>query len=604
MTEPDRTDARGGDPAERSPVRPYTLTRGRTASREALPPETVVTAAEPGGPGDRPPRVPPPPAGELRALAQGLRGPVWLPGDEGFDAEIAASSATVVHRPHAVVGVRDGEDVAAVVRFAAERGLPVAVQATGHGAVAPVRDGLLVSTRRMRELVVDPARRTARVGAGVVWSEVISEAARHGLAPLCGSAPGVGVVGHTLGGGLSPIARTYGYTADHVRAVELVTADGRAHRADAENEPELFWAVRGGKGNFGVVTTLVLDLLEIFRFYGGGLFYRGTDAGTVLRRYLQWAPGLPERTTTSIALSRVPGRRGPAVHLRVAHVGDPAEGARLLEPMRELGPAADTVAAQPFTAVGTIHDDPTGPMAVWEGGALLAEVPEAAVAALLAATTEDADDPLLGVELRQLGGALARSPAVPNSVGGRGAAYCLSVLDPPGTEGAPADDAVAARGRRLLEALAPFCTGGAALNFLGSVTDTDRVATAWDAQTYRRLAEAKGRWDPGNLFRFGHAIPPPDGAGRSDAVPGGVARAGPGRSGALAPEAAAIVELCRPWCSVAEVAAHLHLPLGVVRVLIQDLDDAGLVHIHPPSPGHGEDTDQLERALRELRKRI
>ncbi|MBW0106702.1 FAD-binding protein, partial [Pseudonocardia sp. KRD291] len=262
MTEQDRTDARRPGPGTaRSPVRPYTLTRGRTASREALPPETVVVAADEPAPATvRFPVVPEPAAGELRALAHGMHGPVWLPGDDGFDAEIAASSATVVHRPHAVVGARDADDVAAVVRFAAERSLPVAVQATGHGAVAPVRGGLLVSTRRMRELAVDPGARTVRAGAGVVWSEVIAAAARHGLAPLCGSAPGVGVVGYTLGGGLSPVARSFGYTADHVRAVQIVTADGRVRWADAGHEPELFWAVRGGKGNFGVVTTIVLDL--------------------------------------------------------------------------------------------------------------------------------------------------------------------------------------------------------------------------------------------------------------------------------------------------------------------------------------------------------
>ncbi|MBW0105225.1 DUF742 domain-containing protein, partial [Pseudonocardia sp. KRD291] len=267
-----------------------------------------------------------------------------------------------------------------------------------------------------------------------------------------------------------------------------------------------------------------------------------------------------------------------------------------------LSPAVDTVAALPFTAVGTIHDDPTEPVPVWKGGTLLSAVPADAVDALLAATSGDAGDPLLSVELRQLGGALARGPQVPNCVGGRDAAYSLFVLDPPPAEsGGPggAGGPVSARGERLLDALAPYSTGGAALNFLGSVTDVDRVATAWDPDTYRRLVELKGRWDPENLFRFGYAIPPPDRHPPDTTGP-------PGRpgGGALGPEASAIVDLCRPWSSVAEISARLHLPLGVVRVLLEDLDDAGRVHVHPPSPGHGEDTDQLERALRELRKRI
>jgi hypothetical protein len=598
MTEPDRSDVRAdrGEDAPRSLVRPYTLTRGRTASGLVLPPETVVTAREQVPEPLVPPAGPRVSRAELRDLGEHVRGPLWLPDDDGFAAEIASSYATVVHRPLAVLGVRDRDDVAAAVRFAAERTLPVAVQATGHGAVAPVDGGLLLSTRRMRELVVDPGSRTVRVGAGVVWTEVIAAAARFGLAPLSGSAPGVGVTGYTLGGGLSPLARTYGYTADHVRAVEIVTADGRVRRIDADHDPELFWAVRGGKGNFGIVTTLVLDLLAPSRFYGGGLFYRGEAAAEVLHAYRDWSPRLPEATTTSVLVSRVPDRSGrlgdgPGVHVRVAHVGDAREGARLVAPLRELGPEVDTLSELPFTAVGTIHDDPTEPVPAWKGGTLLSALGPDTVDTVLRACGPGVADPVLSVELRHLGGALARPPAVPNAVGGRNAAYSVFALDVPGPGGSPSP-----RGERLLADLAPYSTGGVALNFLGTVTDADRVATAWDPATYRRLVEVKRRWDPENLFRFGYALAPPGPARRElPAAPTPKART---------PEAGAIVELCRPWSSVAEISARLHLPLGVVRILLEDLRDDGLVHIHQLSPDTGEDTDHLERALRELRKRL
>ncbi len=595
-------------PDPRTLVRPYTLTRGRTSAADPWPPETVVsaTARVPA------PRTPPPvPVGDpdqadLRRLADRVRGPVWLPGDPGFDEEIASSYSSVAHRPRVLAGVRDAGDVAAAVAFAVERGLPVAVQATGHGAVRAVDDGVMLSTRRMRTLRVDPDARTATVGAGVVWSEVIAAAARHGLAPLCGSAPAVGVVGYTLGGGISPLARTFGFTADHVAAAEVVTADGQVRFADDAHEPELFWGLRGGKGNLGVVTALVVRLFPITSLVGGGLFFDGDAAAEVLRTYPDWTAGLSEATTTSVSLSHLDGRvaqrsrttvdsrsrtggRPPTVHLRFAHVGAPETAAAVLAPMRALEPALDTVGELPFEAIGTIHDDPTAPVDVWKRGLLLGELPPGVVETVLAACGPDAADPVASIEIRHLGGAMARRPQPDNAVGGRDARYGVFVVDahspgsPEGSSPGPTE-----RARRLVEALEPHSTG-AAVNFLGTVTDSDVVATAWTPEDYRRLAALKARVDPDEVFRFGYAIP----ARPDDAGPG--LDTGP-------PEARAIVEAARPWGSLAEIAAGTRLPLGVVRVLVTDLADAGLVRVH--RPGAGADTDHLERALRGLRARI
>ncbi|MDL5160308.1 FAD-binding protein [Actinomycetospora termitidis] len=562
------------DPDPRTLVRPYTLTGGRTTA--SWPPETVVSAVD-AIPEPRRPRSAAGtlPDDELRRLAGLVRGPVWLPGDVGFAEELASTYSAVEHRPRVVVGARDSGDVAAAVAFAVERGLPVAVQATGHGAVRPVDDGVLVSTRRMRGVRVDPDARTVTVGAGVVWSEVIAAAGPYGLAPLCGSAPGVGVVGYTLGGGISPLARTFGFTADHVLAAEVVTADGTVRLVDADHEPELFWGLRGGKGNLGVVTTLVLRLFPIATITGGGLFFDGSRAEEVLRAYPRVTAGLTEATTTSLSFSRLGHRtRGgtlPAVHLRVAHLGPGADEA--LAGLRALGPVLDTVTELPFSAIGTIHDDPTEPADVFKRGLLLADLAPGAVEAIARAVGPDVGEPVASVEIRHLGGAMTRRPEPDNAVGGREATYGVFVVD---------THARADRVRRLVEALQPYSTG-AAVNFLGTVTESDVVATAWSPGDYRRLAALKGRVDPDEVFRFGYAIPVPEDDGRP-------------------PEAAAIVAAARPWRSIAELAAGTRLPLGVVRVLVTDLADAGLVRVH--RPGTGADTDQLERVLRGLRRRL
>ncbi|MEV1203457.1 FAD-binding oxidoreductase, partial [Microbispora rosea] len=348
------------------------------------------------------------------ALRGQVAGRVLAPGQDGFEEEAAGFNLAVRHRPAVIVAARVAGDVAAAVRLAAAHGLPVAVQSTGHGAVQAADGAVLISTRAMREVVVDPAARTATIEAGCTWGEVIAAAAPYGLAPLCGSATGVGVVGFTLGGGIGPISRTFGFAADHVRELTVVTGDGVARTADAVREPDLFWALRGGKAGFGVVTSITLDLLPLTGVYGGGLFFAAEDAGRVLHAYRGWAGTLPETTTTSVALLRLPplpelppqlsGRF--VVHLRVAHVGEGQEAEALLAPMRAVAePVLDAVGPLPYAAIDSIHQDPTGPMPVAERGALLRELTAETVDALLAVAGPAAQVPLAVVELRQLGGA-------------------------------------------------------------------------------------------------------------------------------------------------------------------------------------------------------
>lgn len=439
--------------------------------------------------------------------------PILVAGGPDLDEETAAFNLAVRHRPALVVRARCANEVAAAVRFGIATGQPVAVQATGHGATRPVEGGILVTTHRMQELSVDPVTRTARIGAGVKWARVIEAAVPYGLAPMSGSSSDVGAVGYTLGGGLGPLGRRYGFAADHVRSIEIVTGDGRMRTVTADDDPELFWALRGGKGNFGIVTAIEVDLMPVGQLYAGGIFYAGDHAAAVLHRWRTWVDTLPEETTSSIALLRAPDApdvpepmRGKlTVHLRVSHSGDVADGPALVAPMRDAAPVMmDTVRPMSFAETDSIHQDPDHPMPAWETGMQLSSLPEAAIDGLLATAGPAADVPLILVELRHLGGALARPAAVPNAVAGRDAAFSVLVLGPavPGLE-----EAVPAAAGAVKRVLAPYDAGTRLVNFLGDTAGPEEVAAAWSPDAAARLIALKHRYDPHALFTSGHALP-------------------------------------------------------------------------------------------------
>lgn len=448
-------------------------------------------------------------------LAEVLDGPVLTGGDPGVPEELAPFNCTFTPSPAVTVGATSAQEVAAAVRWAGDHGHPVAVVATGHGLHSDLAGALAVSTRRMCDVTVDPQSRTARVGAGARWAQVIAAAARHGLAPLNGSSSTVGVVGYTLGGGVGPMGRRFGFAADHVRRMQLVTADGAIHEVDASSDPELFWAIRGGKGNFGIVTEMEFDLMPVTTLYAGGIFFPANACADVLHSYRGWVKTLPEEATSSVALLRLPPDpalpeplRGQfAVHLRFAHLdsgsGEPSEGARLLAPMRAVAaPLMDTVGQMPYAAVDSIHMDPTEPMPVWERGAGLSELPAAAVDALLAVAGPDADVPLIMVELRQLGGALARPAAVPNAVTGRDAAFSLFAIGP---MVGPLTEVVPSVTQSVVDALRPWACRGGLLNFHG-VADPASVGGLWSDTDRARLLAVKQRLDPAGVFSTGQAF--------------------------------------------------------------------------------------------------
>jgi FAD/FMN-containing dehydrogenase len=483
-------------PQPRQPEQPVVLRETPTAGRGA-----VATLA------------PPFPAGDVEQLRSLVHGPVYAAGDDGLAAEVATWNIAVQHTPAIAVGATCAADVAAAVSWAVAHGLGVAVQATGHGPVRNADGAMMITTRRMQGVSIDPERRLARVEAGVKWKRVMEAAAEFGLAGLCGSSSDVGVVGYTLGGGLGSLGRKFGFAADAVRSVEIVTADGRQRTLSADSEPELFWAVRGGKGNFGVVTALEIELVPIGSLYAGGIFFAGEDAAAVLHAFRGWSRTLPEEVSASVALLRLPDaeflppplRGQTAVHLRYAYCGDFLDEAeRLLAPMQDVGRVLlGFVGPMRTDEMDGIHMDPVDPMPAWEKGMLLADLPPEAIDALLAAAGPQLDIPLIMLEIRLMGGALARPAKVPNAVAGRSGAYAVYAIGPGVPELAQVVPAVV---RGALGALAPWRAPETMVNFLGDVSGPEEVAAAYPPGVYGRLAEVKAAVDPHRVFSFGHAF--------------------------------------------------------------------------------------------------
>jgi FAD/FMN-containing dehydrogenase len=316
---------------------------------------------------------------------------------------------------------------------------------------------------------------------------VIHEAAPAGLAPLSGSAPAIGAVSYTLGGGLGLLSRRYGYAADHVRGLDVVTADGQLRQVTADSDPDLFWALRGGRDNFGVVTGMEIDLMPITTIYGGGLFFAGERAAEVFDTYLRWTATVPDEMSSSVAMISfpdVPALPGPLrgryiVHVRIAYAADDlGAGEQLVAPLRALDPLIDTLGELPYTAVGSIHNDPVAPGTFESGTAMLGELDATAVRAIFDLAGPHAPVPHV-VELRHLGGRLAHPPAIGNAVGNRDARYVLTVVSR--LERADIADVRPAH-KRIFEAIAPWDTGGRFLNFLNGESDAEQVRSAYDVK--------------------------------------------------------------------------------------------------------------------------
>ena len=439
-----------------------------------------------------------------------LGGTLLTPDDADYPLYATPWNVAVPSAPAAVVRPADADDVVAAVRFARTHGLRVDVRATGHGA-APVSGGtLLVHTGLLDELTVHPEG-WARVGAGVKWNALLEAAAPYGLAGLCGSSPGIGVVGYLTGGGNGPVARTFGFACDRVRAFDVVTGDGVLRRVTPEDEPDLFWGLRGGKGALGIVTAVEIDLVAVAEVYGGALWFDGADAATVLHAWARWCPTLPEQATTSVAVVRLPDLPGVppplagrcAVAVRFAWVGDPADGARAAAPIGSWAvPVLGGLATMPYAAIGAIHADPVDPMPATESAAMLHSLPPEAVDALLAVVGPDSDCPQVVVELRQLGGALARRPEHPSALCARDTAFSLLLI---GVAVPPLLRATQANAGAAVAAVHPWSTGACLPNFTSAAT-AEAAAATYDPPVLARLGALARAYDPDSVLACADAV--------------------------------------------------------------------------------------------------
>jgi FAD/FMN-containing dehydrogenase len=448
----------------------------------------------------------------LEDLRRSLSGQLVTPDEVRWDEARTAWNLAADQHPSAVAFPESAADVQAVVRFARGRGMRVAAQGTGHNAmaIASLENTILLRTARMRAVEIDAGTRRAHAEAGAWWGDLIPPSSEQGLAALAGSSPDVGVVGYSIGGGIGWLARRYGLACNSIRSAELVTADGELVRADADNEVDLFWALRGGGGSFGAVTLLELELFAVESVYAGALFFPLERAGEVLHRWAEWAPGTPEELTSVGRMLRLPPLPDLPDHLRgqsfslveAAFLGDETEGAELLRPLRELGPLNDTFATVPPAALAELHMDPPEPVPGLSDHLMLASAPPAAIDALLAAVGPGVDTPLLSVELRHLGGALAR-PAP-----GGGALACLdaeyAVFAVGMAMGPEIAQAIEAHAGGVRQALSSWAAARPYLNFAERPTDTE---TAFPPEDYRRLREIRGEYDPDDLFCANHPVP-------------------------------------------------------------------------------------------------
>ncbi len=455
---------------------------------------------------------------ELRALeaAAGLRrcmrGEVLLPGDPAYDEARTGWNRTVESAPAVIAVARDPADVQAAVRAARRHGLALAVQSTGHGTLTAADGCLLLKLSAMDDVTVDPVAMTATVGPGATWHQVNAATTAHGLGSLAGRCGTVGVTGYTLGGGAAWLSRTHGYAADSVVSAEVVTAEGGLVRASADEHPDLFWALRGGGGSFGIVRSLTFRLYPAARVFSGMSFYPAERAAAILAAYRAWSAEEPTGMNTAVLLMRLPPaptvpealRGRQVVAIRVFAVTDEITGRRQIAPVLDAaGPALlDAFAERPFAEASTATNGADAPPMPHRQLLHLFDDVGDDLLELLVTEGLAADAPYVFVELRHWGGAMADPGPDPGPTGHRETPYSVLAVAPYLT---PDRTAVDHRVDRLDHALADRATGGSFLNLL---TDPDATATAFTPENYARLRAIKRRWDPQDVFRPSHHIPP------------------------------------------------------------------------------------------------
>jgi len=448
----------------------------------------------------------------LEALSDQMIGRVVRPGDADYDEARTGFNLALDQRPALVAFPENEHDVAVVIDYARAQGLRVAPQATGHnpGPLGDMSDLVLLSVAEMRDIRIDTDARIVRVGAGTRWGEVTQQLSDLGLAALHGSSPLVGIAGYSLGGGMGWLARKYGLQTNSVTAIELVTADGRFVRADAGNEPDLFWALRGGNGNFGVVTAIEFKVYPVPELYAGIMFFPFERSHEVLHAWRELLPTLPDELMTWAAMMHFPDdpdvpepvRGGSFVVVQVAYLGDQADGERLMAPIGDLGPVTDTRAMVPPIELAEMAMDPPEPMPLLLGHEMLDDLSAEALDDLLAATGPGSDGTPAVVQLRHMGGALSRKAPDAGARATLPGEVSLLVIH------VTPDDATAATAAASIAAAKRAVERHRTSAYPNFVEHPADASAFFDADTWGRLRAIKRAFDPDEVFRGNHYIPP------------------------------------------------------------------------------------------------
>ena len=467
------------------------------------------------------PQAPPLETTAFDDLGGSFRGELLLPTTPGYDTARRIWNGAIDRHPACIARCTGVADVVAAVRFAREHDLEIAVRGGGHGVAgtAVCDDGVVIDLSSMRAVWVDPAGRTARVQGGALWGDVDHETQAHGLATTGGIIGHTGVAGLTLGGGIGYLMRKHGLAVDNVLAAEVVTAEGSIVRAAADEHPDLFWALRGGGGNFGVVTSFQFALHPVGpTVTAGPVFWAADDATDVLRFYRDFAAEAPDELGTVVKLCTIPPlpvipeglHWRPAIAVACCYAGSVEVGERAVQALREFGsPLIDLISPKPYVAHQWAVDDTVlhGWHYYWKSTNLTGLSDD--VISVIAGHAYTAGSPRSYAAMFHMGGAVARVPYEATAYAGRDVAHNIIIhaawLPEESGELGVAETAWA---RRFLQALQPHRAGGVYVNFLDSDDDSSRVREAYGDQIWRRLAEVKAKYDPDNAFHHNKNIQP------------------------------------------------------------------------------------------------
>ncbi len=444
----------------------------------------------------------------VKRLQQQVKGQVITPQDVDYDQVRQGHNLSINHYPTLILVPANAEDVVAGVRYAKQEGLPIGVQATGHGIPYPANDSLLIVTSGMKAVKLDVDSQTVQVESGAVWQDVLDVIIPHGLAPLLGSSPHVGVVGYTLGGGIGYLGRKYGFAADSVNWIELVTADGELRRASASENSDLFWGLRGGTGNFGVVTMMSFKVYPVAKLYGGNMTYPGEMARDVLHFYRDWVKTLPDEMTSSFAILKFPNidllppplRGKTQVLVRGGYIGDSQQGADLIQPWLDWRkPIDNTFREMPFSEYATISNDPVGAVATHGTSNQFYELNDEAIEIIVQRAT-DPKTHIIANEIRHVGGAISRVPVDNSAISNRDAQFFYQIGTPVIDPSTLPD--IQAHIKQTLAELKPYLSGGAYFNLMAGSEAEGRAKDVYGEAHYQRLLGLKAKYDPENVFRF------------------------------------------------------------------------------------------------------